>query len=200
MGLTGADALNFIKEQQDLARETRQSEREEAARQREEAERQREEAAREREEAARQREDAERQREEAERQRNHDLELARLRGAQGNEQGTRNETVKSPKLPQFVDGTDSIDSYLERFERHARANAWPESRWATCLSALLTGRALDVYSRLPEEECANYENLKTALFHRYNLNEEGYRKKFREGNRGTERNGGFWHPVNPVVR
>ena len=99
MGLTGADALNFIKEQQDLARETRQSEREEAARQREEAERQREEAAREREEAARQREDAERQREEAERQRNHDLELARLRGAQGNEQGTRNETVKSPKLP-----------------------------------------------------------------------------------------------------
>ena len=171
MGLTGADALNFIKEQQDLARETRQSEREEAERQREEAERQRES----------QREEAERQREEAERQRNHELELARLRRATENEQRTRTETGKSPKLPQFVDGTDSIDSYLERFERHARANAWPDSRWATCLSALLTGRALDVYSRLPEDECANYESLKTALLHRYNLNEEGYRKKFREG-------------------
>ena len=173
MGLTGADAAEFIKDYQASARDERQ-------REREEAERQRQEAARQRENADRQMEEAERQREEAARQREHELEVLRLNSSRGNQQTSRSEVGKSPKLPQFVDGTDCIDSYLERFERYARANEWPQERWATCLSALLTGRALDVYSGLPEEEANDYDILKDNLLNRYNLNEEGYRRKFRE--------------------
>ncbi len=53
--------------------------------------------------------------------------------------------AKGPKLPAFVDGKDDLDSYLKRFERFATINGWEEYEWATALSALVTGKALDVY-------------------------------------------------------
>ena len=62
------------------------------------------------------------------------------------------------KLPALVDekvGT-LVDSYLNRFERMARAHGWPETEWAVNLSALLTGRVLEVYSRLNEEDANDY--------------------------------------------
>ena len=37
-----------------------------------------------------------------------------------------------------------MDSYLSKFEKHATANKWDKNVWATYLSALLKGRALDV--------------------------------------------------------
>ena len=70
---------------------------------------------------------------------------------------------KSPKIPVFCDGTDMIDSYLQRFERFAQANNWRREEWAQALSTLLTGKALDVYSRLSDEDSGNYEKLKSAL-------------------------------------
>ena len=87
---------------------------------------------------------------------------------------------KSPKLPTFSDGKDKIDSYLERFERFATISNWEANSWATKLSALLTGTALDVYTRLPRDDANDYEELKKALLRRYNLTEEGYRLKFRD--------------------
>ena len=57
-------------------------------------------------------------------------------------------TAKRPKLPAFEDGKDDMDSYLNRFERIADVNQWPHEEWAANLSALLSGRALDAYSRL----------------------------------------------------
>ena len=47
------------------------------------------------------------------------------------------------------------------------------------LSALLSGRALEVYSRLSEEAAQGYDRVKLALMKRYDLTEDGYRRKFR---------------------
>ena len=55
----------------------------------------------------------------------------------------------------------------------------PKEQWATSLSNLLEGRALDVYSRLSDEDSNDYIKLKEALCARYNLKENGFREKFR---------------------
>ena len=56
----------------------------------------------------------------------------------------RNKDAKSPKLPSFIDEKDELDSYLLRFERYAENASWEKDTWAIKLSALLTGRAMDV--------------------------------------------------------
>ena len=73
-----------------------------------------------------------------------------------------------------------MDSYLLRFERFARAAGWEEDQWAVSLSALLTGKALDIFYRLDAEQSSDYDRLKNALLRRYGLTAEGYRKKLRE--------------------
>ena len=87
--------------------------------------------------------------------------------------------AKAPKLPSFVDGKDNFDAYLQRFERFAVTAKWEKAGWATKLSALLSGRALEVYSRLSEEAASDYDKMKIALMRRYDLTEDGYRRKFR---------------------
>ena len=47
------------------------------------------------------------------------------------------------------------------------------------MSALLSGRALDVYSRLVEEAAVDYDQVKLALVKKYDLTEDGYCRKFR---------------------
>jgi len=54
------------------------------------------------------------------------------------------------------------------------------------LSALLTGRAFEVYSRLSEDEAKDYDLLNQALLKRYDLTEEGYRVKFRSAHPHTD--------------
>ena len=66
------------------------------------------------------------------------------------EPGSKGRTDKFPKLPKFQDGIDEINSHLQRFERFTTSNSWPKSEWATALSALLTRKALDVYSKMPD--------------------------------------------------
>lgn len=87
--------------------------------------------------------------------------------------------AKLPKLPVFEETNDCIDSYLQRFERFASNAKWEESIWAINLSALLKGKALEVYSRLPAGEALNYRCLKQALLKRFQLTEEGFHSKFR---------------------
>ena len=91
---------------------------------------------------------------------------------------SKGRTGKFPKLPTFQDGIDKIESYLQRFERFAASNSWPKSEWAKALSALLTGKALDVYSRMPDETAVNYDLLKEALLKQYDLTTDGYRDEF----------------------
>ena len=84
---------------------------------------------------------------EAKRQREHELQVLAARTTESNGNGNQN-FGKSPKIPVFSDGTDMIDSYIQLFERFAQANSWRREEWAQALSTLLTGKALDVYSRL----------------------------------------------------
>ena len=62
-----------------------------------------------------------------------------------------NKDAKSPKLPSFIDEKDELDSYLLRFERYAENASWEKDTWAIKLSALLTGRAVDVYTRMSDQ-------------------------------------------------
>ena len=71
-----------------------------------------------------------------------------------------------------------MDSYLSRFEKYADANKWDRSIWAAYLSALLKGRALEVYDRLSVADANDYEKLKDALLKNFDMTERGFRKKF----------------------
>ena len=62
-----------------------------------------------------------------------------------------------------MEGKDQIDNFIQRFERYARANLWRKENWAISLGALLTGKALEAYTRLSEEDAVNYEELKNFL-------------------------------------
>ena len=86
-------------------------------------------------------------------------------------------TAKTPKIPAFDEGKDEMDSYLLRFERYATAQKWKKEDWATNLSALLKGKALDVYALMPVEEALNYDMLKAALLKRYELTEQDIEQK-----------------------
>ena len=72
-----------------------------------------------------------------------------------------------------------MDSYLSRFEKYATANKWDKYVGAAYLSALLKGRALDVYDRLSTEDAADYDKLKDALLKNFDMTERGFRKKLR---------------------
>lgn len=72
-----------------------------------------------------------------------------------------------------------MDCYLKRFEWFADNAKWPKDMWATNVSALLQGKAPDVYSRLSPSEAINYDTLRDAVLKRYNLTEEGFRLKVR---------------------
>lgn len=77
---------------------------------------------------------------------------------------------KGLKIPAFEDGENEMDSYLRRFERYAELQQWPKTTWAMSLSALMKGRALDVYALLTKENALDYDKLKLALLQRYELN------------------------------
>ena len=112
----------------------------------------------------------------------HELELARLgQGRNVTERAElREDRAKAPKLPSFIDGKDDLDAYLQRFERFATTAKWEKTGWASKLSALLSGRALEVYSRSSEEAAQDYDRMNLALMKRYDLTEDGgYRYKFR---------------------
>ena len=145
LGLEGEELKQFIIDQQDRAREERRIAREEREREREREERERE-----------------REREEREREKEREFELEKLRLlGQGstNQSNTGGQAVNRsdrPKIQNFNDGIDQIDAYLLRFERFARTQGWPKEDWASSLSVLLSGRALEVYSRLSDAEANNY--------------------------------------------
>ena len=87
--------------------------------------------------------------------------------------------TKAPVLPGFVDGKDNLDSCLLCFETYATVAGWERSDWATRLSPLLSGRALDVYSGLSDEQARDYDKLQKALLQRYDFTEQGYRERLR---------------------
>jgi len=86
---------------------------------------------------------------------------------------------KAPKMPYFNEERDFMNSYLSRFEKFATCQRWNRVDWALCLSALLKGRALNVYFMLPADQANNYDELKAALLKRYQLSADGFKRRFR---------------------
>ena len=112
--------------------------------------------------------------------REHELEPARLGQRNLDDRPCdREDRAKAPKLPSFVDGKDDWDAYLQMLERFADTSKWHITGWVSKLSSLLSGRALEVYSRLSEEAAKDHDKVKIALMKRYDLTEDGYRRKFR---------------------
>ena len=103
------------------------------------------------------------------------LETAKLEAAK-NDKGN---VGKDPKLPYFDENKDKMDSYLARFEKYATANKWPRDRWSLNLSALLKGKALEVYDRLSSEDSQDYDVLKEALLKNFDMTEQGFKKRFK---------------------
>lgn len=89
-------------------------------------------------------------------------------------------TKPKPKIPFFDEATDDMDSYLERFEWIAENYNWDKAEWPFHLSQYLRGKATEAYTRLSKTDRKDYDVVKEALLRRYNLTDEGYRKKFRE--------------------
>ena len=87
---------------------------------------------------------------------------------------------RSPKLPYFDEHTDKMDSYLTRFESYAMSNKWDLSMLTSYLSALLKGRALEVFVRLFRDDQSDYGQIKEALLTNFDLTERSFRKKFRD--------------------
>ena len=83
--------------------------------------------------------------------------------------------AKLPELPTFCEGKDNMDSYLKRFERFAENAGWLKEECATNLSALVQGKAHDVYSRLSSTDAVNYDTLKNALLTRFQITKDGFR-------------------------
>ncbi|XP_054762005.2 uncharacterized protein LOC129268475 [Lytechinus pictus] len=108
------------------------------------------------------------------------LEIEREKNVKG-ESKSVGQKARTPKLPPFHEDKDNIDAYLQRFERYAETQNWPRTDWAINLSALLTGKALDVHSRLTSDEAKDYKTLKTALLKAFQLTSEGFRSKFYTG-------------------
>ena len=201
MDLKGTDLQRFIAEQQAHYRDMRAAERE-AEREKLAAEREAE-----REKLAAERE-AEREKLKADRDFQIQMEEIKLRQSQMEQKGLADVeadfkgkivnleqqlqaafhssksdvhvSAKTPKMPYFDELKDDIDSYLRRFERYATAQKWTAGTWAVNLSALLRGRALDVYSLLPQDQALDYAALKAALLKRFERTEDGFRQQFRK--------------------
>ena len=115
--------------------------------------------------------------------RDKDMEMMKLKMTMGKDQTegvTQNITIHRPKLPKFEEDKDDMDTYLQRFERFAKMQKWKPEEWVVSLSPLLTGKGLEVYTSMPDTDVDNYDQLKLALLKRYQLTEEGFRKRFRE--------------------
>ena len=69
----------------------------------------------------------------------------------------RTVSSRTPKLPYFEETVDDMDAYLQRFERYATSQSWPKDELAVHLSALLKGKALNVYTRIAPHEAMKFD-------------------------------------------
>jgi hypothetical protein len=106
-----------------------------------------------------------------------ELEFREKELSQGANQLHSSDKLKS-KLPKFKEGDDP-DVYLKSFERLLVLHKVHKREWALHLIPLLTGKALEAFSRLSEEDSVEYEKVKKAILVRYELTSEAYREKLK---------------------
>ena len=115
------------------------------------------------------------------------IELERMKANNNNRNASRetlgaNEKARMARpiieLPCFDEESDKIDSYLRHFERVASYEGWDIASYPMYLNTLLTGKAREVYCRLPLALANDYRYLKKALLAKYQLTVDDYRRKF----------------------
>ena len=82
-------------------------------------------------------------------------------------------------IPRFEEG-DDIEQYLTTFERLAMAYRWSRQEWAVLLVPYLSGRARSAYVAMDQHEAMDYDRVKEAILKKFEINEEVYRRRFRE--------------------
>ena len=198
LGYEGQELRDYLKRQQDLEREERlaQREYEKEKREAEQKDKEREQKEKDREfeklrieaeklkiEAARKDKEMEMEKEIALKKIEAEVELKKIEAETTSHPWgpkEKSSNPRSPKLPYFDEHTDKMDSYLTRFESYALSNKWDPSMWASYLSALLKGRALEVFVRLSRDDQSDYGQIKEALLTNFDLTERSFRKKFRD--------------------
>ena len=205
LGYEGQELRDYLKRQQDLEREERLAQREyekekreaeQKDKEREQKEKDREQKDKDREfeklrieaeklkiEAARKDKEMEMEKEIALKKIEAEVELKKIEAETTSHPWgpkEKSSNPRSPKLPYFDEHTDKMDSYLTRFESYALSNKWDPSMWASYLSALLKGRALEVFVRLSRDDQSDYGQIKEALLNNFDLTERSFRKKFRD--------------------
>ncbi len=80
-------------------------------------------------------------------------------------------------VPPFLE--KEVEKYFQHFERVAVSLKWPKVFWTLLLQCVLVGSAQEVYSALTTEQSSDYEIVKSAILHAYELAPEAYRQKFR---------------------
>ena len=76
-----------------------------------------------------------------------DVQMAQMK-TDGKEKWRADE-IQILEIAVFVDEKDKLDSYLLCFERYAKNAKWKKVMWIIKLSALLSGRAMDVIESTP---------------------------------------------------
>ena len=89
------------------------------------------------------------------------------------------------KLTKLND-SDDIEAYLKTFERMMEAYEVPRARWVFKLAPQLTGPAQQAYSALSASDAADYDKVKKAIWARYDINCETYRRRLREATKKPE--------------
>lgn len=187
MGMKDEDLQQFVKEEQARMRDEREKHRVERQEEKErdfKLQLEKERAAREHDERehARLMEEMRHQQKLEELEVDHKLQLKRSHmkpSVVTQEEKETSQMIKGPKLSPFEDSKDNIDAYIQRFEIYATTQKWNKDTWGTHLSALLKGKALDVFARLSPETALDFNELKNALLKRFDMTEDGFRKKFR---------------------
>jgi hypothetical protein len=130
------------------------------------------------EKAAREREEAAREREEAARVRQHELQLAQLQAQQAAPKPQCHWRIEA--FPTFDEDKDSIETFLEGFERRARLASDDQVPWVLWLGQVFCkGKVGEVYCRAARDPNTTYAEVKEARLAHFHITPEEYRRKFR---------------------
>ena len=184
-GLQGEKLLEFVREQEEKEERLRKEQEEKEERLRKEQEEKEERLRKEQEEKEERRRLFEEEKEERLwREQEERRKLDEEREARWEERELRKlemeaDILRQKEAAEAAKREHDLDAYLQRFGRFVSVAKWDKTGWASKLSALLSGRALEVYSRISEEAAQDYDHVRLALMKRYDLTEDGYRCKFR---------------------
>ena len=82
---------------------------------------------------------------------------------------------ETPKLTKFTE-SDDIEDWLKTFERMMTAFRVEKKLWPFKLATQLTGKAQKAYAALDSMRATDYDSIKVAILHRYDITEETYRQ------------------------